>query len=419
MGFLDWLLGGAPSKKAFGEAVIAHLRERGETRALTLDQALNRIVVGNAKGETVAVLSLANAWEEYSSLPKEHRRRVIERFASPALTDVESFSDLEAMKGSLLPRVRDRLYPNLIGLRMRQQFGKELDVGQALPELPHRPLADWLAVSLCIDLPTSVADCLGHHFTDWKTTFDELVPVALGNLRAISKQPFVRAAPRVYVSPFRDSHDPARLLLPELFVSLDLKGAPVAGVPNRDTLIVTGADDEAGLSEFVTLMKMGLKEPRPISSAPLVLRDRDWSVFHPSFDGPLAAELRMLAAQVPIELHAQQKEALEAEFTRTGREVFVATYTAFRDPEGRVRTFGSWAKGVPTLLPRTDEVMLTVVEDDGDPEPDVVRATWDTVMRVCGGRLVAEPGLWPERWLVTSFPSDDELAALKAANPTP
>ncbi|MCU0702307.1 MAG: hypothetical protein MUC96_37905 [Myxococcaceae bacterium] len=419
MGFFDWLLGGASSKQAFGEAVIAHLRERGETRTLTLDQAQNRIVVGEPGGQPVAVLSLANAWEEFSALPKDQRHRVIERFAAPALLDVSSFSNLEAMKGSLLPRVRDRLYPNLLALRMRQQLGPGLDVGKTQPELPHRPLADWLAVSLCIDLPTSIADCLGHHFTDWKASFDELFPIALGNLRARSQQPFVRVAPGVYVSPFRDSHDPARLLLSELFASFELKGAPVAGVPNRDTLIVTGADDEAGLSEFVTLMKMGLKEPRPVSSAPLVLGEGGWSMFDPAFEGPLAAELRLLAAQVPIEHHAQQKEALEAEFARLEREVFVATYTAFRSPEGRVRTFGTWARGVPTLLPKTDELMLTVMPEDGQGEPVVTRATWDSVTRVCGHRLVREPGLWPERWLATSFPSDDELAAIAAGGPGP
>jgi hypothetical protein len=416
VGFFDFLTGGAAGKRAFAKAVMEHLRHRGETRALQFDEAAFLLRIGTGTGEAVNVLNLGNAWEEYNTLPKGDRERVIERFASPAFIQPQGFSQLEQVRASLLPRVRDRLFVSLLGVRARRQLGADFKAGDAVPQLPHRPLAGVLATSLCIDLPTAVADCLDHHFTGWKASFDELFPVALENLRSLSQAPFTRVAPGVYVSPFRDSHDPARLLLPQLLQGLDVKGALVAGIPNRDTLLVTGANDQAGLEEFVSLMKMGLKDPRPLCSAPLVLEDDGWAVFEPAFEGPLAGELRTLSASVWVEQYATQKAELEAEFERVGREVFVATYKAYRTPEGRVCSAGSWTKGVPTLLPKTDELMLAVVTEDEGAEPVLTRASWDTVARVCGARLVKEEGLWPERWLVTSFPSDDELAAIQVAS---
>ncbi|MDP1922164.1 MAG: hypothetical protein Q8L14_38345 [Myxococcales bacterium] len=415
MGFLDRFFGGVPDEKSFATLVIEHMKKSGEARPITFEPQRFQLVVGDPGG-AVNILFLGNAYEEFKALPKKDRNRVFQRYAPEEYTNVDAFDDKGAAARSLLPRIRDRLYASTLGLRTRQQFGDQLLKGSdTLPTLPHRPVGDVLAASLCIDLPTTVIDCLDQNYTRWKSSIDELWPVALENLRSISKKPFKQVAPGVFVSPYSDSHDPARLLLPELFVNLPIKGAPVAGVPNRNTLIVTGADDAAGLDEFVTLMKMGLKDPRTVSSMPLILTDAGWAPFERTRTDSVGKELSILAAQSRLSLNDGQKETLEAEHQRIGRDVFVASYKAVMSKAGEVISYSTWTKDVETLLPKTRDLMFVVLLDESPENPEVIRVPWEVAVRVVGHRMKQEAGVWPERWLVESFPSEAELTALRVA----
>lgn len=413
MGFLDRFFGGVPDQKTFGAMVVDYMKKSGEKRPITFEEQRFQIVVGNP-GEAINVLWLGNGYEEFKVLPKKDRDGFFQRYHPSTYANVDAFDHKESALHSLLPRIRDRLYPNVLGIRTRRQLGAAMKEGAVLPSLPHRALGEVLAASLCIDLPTTVMDCIDQNYTRWNASLDELWPQALENLRAISKKPFNQPAPGVYVSSFMDSHDPARLLLPELIASLKVKGAPVAGAPNRNTLIVTGSNDPAGLNEFVTLMKMGLKDPRPISSMPLVLGPDGWVPFEPKGSGPVEKELRILAAQCWAGLHDDQKETLTEEFERTERDVFVASYKVVMNQAGEVITYASWTEGVPTLLPKTTDLMLTILEGDSPENADVTRVAWDDVIAIAGHRLVEEPGLWPPRWHVTSFPNEEEMTRLRA-----
>lgn len=413
MGFLDRFFGGVPDEKTFAGLVIEHMKKAGEARPITFEPQRFQLVVGEPGG-ALNMLFLGNAYEEFKALPKNDRNRVFQRYEPDAYRNVDAFDDKATAARSLLPRVRDRLYASALGLRTKQQFGDRLMSSDALPTLPHRPLGEVLAASLCIDLPTTVIDCLDQNYTRWQSSLDELWPTALENLRAISKTPFKQVAPGVFVSAFSDSHDPARLLLPELFVNLPLKGAPVAGVPNRNTLIVTGADDAGGLDEFVSLMKMGLKDPRTVSSMPLVLTDAGWAPFAHTRTDQLGKELSILAAQCRLGLADSQKETLEAEHERIGRDVFVASFKVVMSQAGEVISYAAWTKDVVTLLPKTKDLMFIVLIDEAK-QPEVIRVSWETAQRLVGHRMKQEPGLWPERWFVDSFPSEAELASLRAA----
>lgn len=415
MGFLDRFFGGVPDQTGFANLVIDHMKKLGETRNITFEAQRFQLVVGDP-GSAINILYLGNAYEEFKALPKNDRNRVFQRYAPVAYEKVDAFDDKDTAARSLLPRIRDRLYATTLGLRTRQQFGDQFVMASdTLPTLPHRPVGDVLAASLCIDLPTTVIDCLDQNYTRWKSSIDELWPIALENLRSISKAPFKQVSPGVFVSPFSDSHDPARLLLPELFVNLPLKGAPVAGVPNRNTLIVTGADDAAGLNEFVTLMKMGLKDPRTVSSMPLILTDAGWAPFERTRTDSVGKELSILAAQSRLSLNDGQKETLLAEHSRVGRDVFVASYKVVMSQAGEVISYSTWTKGVATLLPKTRDVMFVVLLDESSEDPEVIRVPWEAAVRVVGHRMKQEAGVWPERWLVDSFPSDAELVSLRAS----
>lgn len=413
MGFLDRFFGGVPDEKAFGAMVVDYMKKAGETRPITFEEQRFQIVVGNP-GEAVNVLWLGNGYEEFKALPKAKRDGFFDRFHPNNYVNVDAFDHLDSALRSLLPRIRDRLYPHALPFRTLRQLGAAFKEGTPLPSLPYQPVGDVLAASLCIDLPTTVIDCLDQNYTRWKSSITELMPKALENLRAISKKPFAQPMPGVYVSTFMDSHDPARLLLPELFASMKLKGAPVAGVPNRTSLIVTGADDQAGLNEFVTLMKMGLKDPRPVSSMPLTLGPEGWRPFEPRGTSAVDRELRVLAAQCVGGLHADQKATLEEENERSGRDVFVASYKVMMNQAGAVMSYASWTESVPTLLPKTSDVMLTVLNGDKPEDAEVTHVSWDDLVAIAGRHLRPEPDVWPPRFFVDTFPNPKELDALRA-----
>ena len=73
---------------------------------------------------------------------------------------------------------------------------------------------------------------------------------------------------------------------------------------------------------------------------------------------------------------------------------------------GRVTTIASWAKDVVTLLPKTDEVAIQV--QDG-----LLLVPWLALISIVGELLQVEPNLYPERFLVRSFPSEHHLEALR------
>jgi len=127
-------------------------------------------------------------------------------------------------------------------------------------------------------------------------------------------------------------------------------------IPNRDTLIVTGADDEAGLTAMVSLAQEGLKQPRPISGIALRLDGDDWPPWLPDPSHPQYPEFRQLQLQSHGQDYAEQKELLDKLHQKNGVDVFVASYSGLEDKKGRLLSYAVWPQGPVTLLPQTDLV---------------------------------------------------------------
>jgi hypothetical protein len=68
-----------------------------------------------------------------------------------------------------------------------------------------------------------------------------------------------------------NSYDASRILLIEKIRDLGLSGRPVAVVPNRNSVYITGADDETGLTMMVKLAADAMNDQYGLSGVPLVL----------------------------------------------------------------------------------------------------------------------------------------------------
>ncbi|MHB8872931.1 MAG: DUF1444 domain-containing protein, partial [Myxococcaceae bacterium] len=336
-------------------------------------------------GQVSNFLFLGNAYEEYCNVPKANRPVILQRYFAQRLPGPPS---KDVALRNLLPRVRDRAYYTLLNLRLQAQVGPQPAEMHPVV-IPHRPLAHHFAVSLIFDLPTSVMDLAEERFTEWGLGFDEAYATALDNLKELSVQPFDQPRPGVHVSPFRDNHDPARLLLVDKILRLPVKGHPVAVIPNRDTLIITGSDDPAGLEEMADLAKVALLEPR--ASNPLALQltpSGEWVPYLPAGRLPIDERYRLMAVQSLLRDYGEQKELLAASHEREGRDVFVATFSGVQDKQsGKVSSYCTWTEDVVTLLPRALSIAFIRLSKNPDGEPEVMRVPWELALPVVGHRM--------------------------------
>ncbi|MGZ8901868.1 MAG: hypothetical protein ACXW3Z_17380, partial [Limisphaerales bacterium] len=108
-----------------------------------------------------------------------------------------------------------------------------------------------------------------------------------------------------------------------------------------------------------------------------------------------------------------QKDLLEDLHQQQGKEVFVASFKAYEEPPHKqLRSFCVWVEGVSSLLPETDEIHLYRPGPNNSKGQVVAVTSWRQLQKVCGQQL--EPaGLYPERYLVSGFPSLEQIAQLK------
>jgi hypothetical protein len=89
-------------------------------------------------------------------------------------------------------------------------------------------------------------------------------------------------------------------------------------------------------------------------------------------------------------------------------DIFVATYSALRDEKtGSVTSYCTWSEGVDCLLPETEQVVFFRPQSPEDGKL-AARGDWNTVRSVAG-YLMEPQGLYPERWRVREFPSEEVL----------
>jgi hypothetical protein len=221
------------------------------------------------------------------------------------------------------------------------------------------------------------------------------------------------------VSDYGDAHDPARLLLAEVFDDLDLEGDPVVIAPNRGMLLITSSDNPAGLQAMGELATQLIDKPRFRSGIALRLKDDVWGTYRPAKEHPAWRTFRNLYVQTMEREYAEQQRDLDSDFVEKYRVMAGSPPSA---PDERIYvSVCSWYAGIPSMLPKTDHIIFATADivehfaNGGDPksvEPGLV-AAWDDVEDVVGDLL--EPfGVYPERYKVESFPSDEQLAILWA-----
>jgi hypothetical protein len=199
------------------------------------------------------------------------------------------------------------------------------------------------------------------------------------------------------------------MLLDEVVRRCPVKGTPVVLVPHRDLLLITGSEDEDGLRQVATRSLRAVMAPRAVDGRAMRLTPEGWVPFMPERLNDAWADFRKLELFTRARDYDEQTQRLDKLYEERGEDVFVAAFTPYQDEHGRSISYAVWLKGVDTLLPRT-EVIFFMDPALGEEAPPVAIARWDEVAKAVGALLVPEEGLYPERYRVKGFPSEQQLS---------
>lgn len=391
---------------AFARLALETLRAAGIQGELHYDPERFLIQVPGTDGQQPLTLFLANFHAEYRAAPPERRSEVLQRLL--VLHEAPKVpAAYAAVRPELLPVLRPRSYFELLGL-----LGTGQDAAQpGTTPVTWRPLGEVMAVALVHDGPETMRYIDPEQLTRWGVSFDTAHADALENLRRRSSEPLEMLAPGTCASTWEDNYATSRLLLDEVVRRCPVRGEPVVLLPHRDLLLITGSKDEQGLILAAERAEQALAAPRAQDGRALRLTSSGWVPFLPERGSRAWPAFHRLATSSLARDYSDQQERLHQLHERQGVDIFIAGFVTVED-EGeheQIRSHAVWVKGIDTLLPQVD-VVFFMDSELGPEAPPVGVVTWDVVVRDVGHLLVPEPGLYPVRYRLKGFPSEEQLA---------
>ena len=406
MRWLDYLFG-PPSRDKFARLVMAELRQLKTTGELKYN-ADQFVIERGSEG----FINLANLYHEYCQAPRGQRKLVLQRFIRGCIgtAGFELPDDFDDVHPDLLPVVRSRFYLESVGLQSRARGG------EGIPMPPQQPIGDHLAMSLVYDLPQAMRSIIQADLDQWGVSFYEALEASRRNLEQMGKVAFVSSdtpgGNGLYISATGDNYDASRLVMLDLVRKMNVRGDYIAMVPNRDTLVITGSEDEEGLQVMCKLGEESFEKPRPISTVALRLEGDTWESWLPSRNTPAFAKFHELRLRTIGMEYNDQKELLDQIHEQNGEDVFVASFSALQNKEtGRLSSYSIWSQGISSLLPQTDDIVFLRADGGMDKVEVVAAASWEKVRDIAGDLMQPE-GTYPERYRVLDFPSPRQLAAI-------
>src|SRR5262245_50425171 len=321
-----------------------------------------------------------------------------DRTPQPALTRLASSDSIRI--GALLPMLRS--WWSFAGEALTDRiFGSEMSCAPAVSHV-----GSDLGVALIPEETGPASAITGAQLRASGLEAEAALAQALGNLKQRSAPAFEALNPGLFVSRWRDGHDAARLLLPDLVAALPVKGDPVAMVPTRDRLLVAGADDRDTLAALADAAAEILSTTdQPLSAQPLRLRAGKWADC--AGDGDAFAPFDDLMRGQWTRDYGEQKQLLDQLHAQSGDDVLVAAYAPMQNRNtGKPFCMTFWVDGFANLLPRADSIVLKSAAE-------VIVVPWRAATAVIAHRL-APTDHYPVRYLANTFPDAGGLKQLRA-----
>lgn len=376
-------------KSQFVDSVEKTLRRLGVTGPIDHDADLFALRLSDDR--TIMLGNLFGRWE---SLPKSEADAYLGTAVAGLLSEAEQPKTFDEARARLLPGVRDRA--TIEATRWMAELG-----GSTPVPIPYRSLGAGVLVTVLLDSPTTMMMLNDSHLADWEVGFDQVLEAAIANLAdATEMARWGKVGVGTYVSMWNDDYDVSRLLVPKVIDGLEVSGDPVAFVPHRNRLIVTGAEDGTGLAVAMSRVEEELDHPSQVSAVPLVRRDGVWQEFTVPLGHSAAAGLARLRTIDRGLAYGATTQLIQSVL---GDEVFVAN-AILAEKDRQIVSTCTWIDA-PCVIPETDRVMFFRSQEEN------WLVAWDDVVASVGD-LMAPTDFYPPRYRVEGFPTPEQLAAM-------
>ncbi len=383
---------GVPTREQFAAEAQAVLAELGESQMEYSQEQFGVLLPADEKAlppgipegfGAMRVIGFQTPFERYRHSPAVERRLMLKNYFTDGLNELVV---APAARADVLPILRPQKELWQSGLQVKLQFpGKDVAASRAVSQ---SFVANRIRTSFVIDSSKAIRFVTDVELAVLALNEGSLFELAIANLEVRSTRPLLQVAAGVYVSPYEDDYDATRLLLPQLFTSLKLKGAPVAFVPNRSTLIVTGSEDVPGLIEAFARVRLAQKgDSRPVDAAPLRLAGDEWAVWLPPTSSAARPALEALVNEQLAGDH-QSGGRLLKELWPNSVVAQIATRTRADKPWPEVSVLLPADPLAEVLLPMADLVLTA----------DEFQLAWADFARVHAGRLRPVEGAEGRWW---------------------
>lgn len=379
-------------RDAFAKRAIGRLAEMGWPHPVAYDADAFVLDLGGEAGE----VSLGAIFQDWSRYPRREQAAALDQ-ALAFVFDLEPPPGFDEARPLLVPTVRGRAVTE--AMLCEPSDDPQKTVGDAW-----RPFGEHLAIGVAVDRPNSLLFVNASVLQDWGCSFDQALEIALANLRGREPPVFERHELGFHVSDAKDFNAIARLLTPEVFASIPLRGAPVVVAASRECLMLAGEEDTAAIECMARFTPQFLdRHPRPISFAPMILQEGEWRPYNPPPGLPGAQALHRLQKAHDYE---QQLPLILGRLVREGRPEAVGQFLLLPTEDG-ARSVTLWIEP-SCLLPRADMIVLRTGKG-----ATLVRA-WEDVEAACGG-LPLEPKTASPYHVVTACPDAQAMERIAAA----
>ncbi|MDR6671596.1 DUF1444 family protein [Xanthomonas sp. 1678] len=401
----DKLFNRKPSPDAFAKLFGDALRAQGYPDELTYRPDEFRLA--DQRGR---IINLHNAYHAYTKADRQGRVEVLRSYVAAFVeghNEENETKTFEQVRPTLMPVIRHRGMFEEMRLDHVRQHGWEAPFTVVC-----REVAEDCVELLAIDRPESTSTLTQGPEDAWGITFEDGLAIARDNLRDVTPDRFVEVAAGVFRGAWQDSYDTSRVLLPDVLQRVPVKGRPVFMLPTRDCLLVVGDRDETAMAGMLELSLEAAANGRCISSLAFAYDD-DRRIVPFALPQPehrrRQGDLRRL---MDASTYSMQKEFLEKIHEANQEDVFVASYRVFEENDGSGHQFSlaTWTQGVDTSLPQAERIAFVSPKEGEDA--DMVFVDWDKAVAVVGDLMEPEPGFYPPRFRVRSFPSEAQLRQL-------
>ncbi|PXX42688.1 hypothetical protein [Undibacterium pigrum] len=397
MGFFD-LFKSRPSTQKFAQIVIKYARNQGLAQTMHFDEAEFRLVVGENGSH---VLNLHNAYRDYCAAAKSQRDNVLLKYtAGLQISGIPE--DFASAKEHLMPSLKPRGQGEYLRLNAMLQDQTASYEEAALP------FGEDALLMLAYDTEHSMALVNRSNYDTWNISLEEALKVALDNLRDRTTDQFTDLGDGVIAGVWEDAYDSSRILLSDLLYRAGCGSAPVMMVPTRGRLLLCPANSSTAQLNMLNHAKNCMEqEGRVVSAGMYMIRDGKPVSYTPD-NADVLDRLHNLQTTQRAEDYSTQKELLDALHDKTGKDIFVASYTVLKNNDtDKLTSLSTWTQDVVSLLPKTDLVAMVIPGiQEGDYNNKIL--SWEDLHSIAGELMQRVHG-YPERYLVTDFPAQDKL----------